>query len=420
MISSDVPYQTHHSSYIQDRSAPSTPGILGRSSSRRQLVGGGLSRRLSLYSGDVNTPIYAGVPVNKDGVALTALRGDAGLEGIPKARSDAALLTQRRGIPTSHTQLSAHSGGGGIAGARHHRRSHTGGAQAHRRPVAESDDWLTRAGYTTSSLLRESKGQSWLSSRHSSTSLTLHADPYASADSDSSDDEAALRQSRISISSAQRLHFADDELSPETLRYNLSRWGSRFGSRAPSARTSRRGSKVDLSRTPTITVSAHHPHSNLEGDYFARFAPGRDQHAEVAGLEPDFVDLNVEREDDDGEDPEMEIARLARERRYGLGGWVDRLVGWSLFNLDEDRETTDFEDAIESHGNGTGAKKAAADGESNEEDEASGTPRPRPVRQVLPARDLQSESANADAAPPEENGWQDAAWLLSVASKVIL
>ena len=93
---------------------------------------------------------------------------------------------------------------------------------------------MTRAGLATTSLLRESKGQSWLVSRHSSTSLQ-------NIQSDDDDEDSLSRMA----GSHHRLHFADDEFSPETPRAT-SRWGSRFGSRAASARNSRRGSRSDL------------------------------------------------------------------------------------------------------------------------------------------------------------------------------
>ena len=48
--------------------------------------------------------------------------------------------------------------------------------------------------------------------------------------------------------------------------------------------------------------------------------------------EPDFVD----QEGDDTDDEE--VSRLARQKGFGLGGLVDRLVGFSLFNVEEDAE----------------------------------------------------------------------------------
>lgn len=368
----NLPIPSPHTSYIQGNSAPTTPGILGRASSRRQL-GGGLSRRLSIYATD--TPHYAAVDVTRDGTPRNALRPEPDTAMMPKAKSEAALQDPRRPVPRIHTQWVHHQNNSN----RHHRRSQTGG---HLR-VAAGDDWLTRAGLATSSLLRESKGQSWLVSRDSSTSL-------ADQPSDTEEDEDA--RARMSFSSHQRLHFADDEFSPETPRVT-SRWGSRFGSRAPSARNSRRGSRSDLQK-PQFFI-------NQEDGYFDGVLTSLD-----VPIEPDFVDVDEPFGDD--EDAEAEVARLARQRSFGFGGLIDRLVGWSLFSVDEDREATEDE-----HGNQRDELRRNTNGRERQaqlqiirdnvkrRDELAPTPRPQPNAQ-------------------DEGGWQDAAWLLSVASRVLL
>lgn len=411
-------YQTHHSSYIQDqgRSAPSTPGILGRSSSRRALgtaAGAGLSRKLSIYDLDVvpggvgvsgggsggvgavgggsgNGVNYAAVAVSRDGVPLSKRSGAS----VPKAKSEAALVLAQRKIGGLKVQQSAI-----VAGAppRHHRRTRTVG----RAPLLE-DDWLSRTALATSTLLRESKGQSWT---HSSSSLALATETYnpeyCSDDSDQDlDDETLARMSASGASTHTRLHFADDELSPETPRWP-SRWGSRFGSRVPSARTSRRGSRVDL-YTPLNQ-------QQQDEDYFAVYereeSRGRSGGDEV--VEPDFVDMEGE---ESAEDAEEEVARLARESRgFGLGGLVDRLVGWTLFSVDDDREGTDVEDGFGD--------------EDGDGDDRTRTPRASVVtkKSVPLMEQVQQAQAGAGAQEQgEEGGWHDAAWLLSLATKVIL
>jgi hypothetical protein len=54
--------------------------------------------------------------------------------------------------------------------------------------------------------------------------------------------------------------------------------------------------------------------------------------------EPDFVDP-----DDDGALDE-EVSRLSKQKGFGFGGIIDRMVGFSLLNVDEDREQTADED----------------------------------------------------------------------------
>ena len=345
-----------HTSYIEGKSAPTTPGILGRSSSRRQLGGAGLSRKLSIYDSE-----YAPVQVNHQGVPRHALRPDPEDRIMPKAKSEAALLSRpsRSALPRLATPLQ-------------HPNSATLPTRTH--IYTNDDDWMTRAALATSSMVRESKGQSWLTSRHSSTSLNLLH---------SSDDDEDHNLATMSASSLQRLHFADDEFSPETPRAT-SRWGSRFGSRVASARNSRRGSRVNLS-SPEIS---HGP-----SDYFGRTSVEPEQ-----SIRPDFVDPT---DQSDEEDPEQEVARLAREASFGFGTIIDRLVGWTLFDVTEDRDNTDVE-ADDETPPASQSKPTQRASPPRAKQIAASTPRPR----------------NQDEE--EESGWQDAAWLLGVASKVLL
>lgn len=136
-----------------------------------------------------------------------------------------------------------------------------------------------------------------------------------------------------------------------------------------------------------------------------------------SAIEPDFVEA-----DEEGPDDEEEIARLARERGFGLGGWMDALIGWTLFSVDEDGEVSSDEEEEQRPSNLT-------------QDEA------RLMREVeAKRRKMERESIIAASAlkvqdradggevkidvpkPPEgqeAGGWQDAAWLLSVASKAL-
>jgi hypothetical protein len=368
-----------HTSYIEGKSAPTTPGILGRSSSRRQLGGAGLSRKLSIYDAE-----YAPVLVTQQGLPRSALRPDAGEPHImPKAKSEAALTASRpdrTALPKLRTPLL-------------HPASTTTLRSAKSIVIPKNEDWITRAGLATTSMLRESKGQSWLASRHSSTSL--HLVQSSDDDGEEDDEEAFISKSTISL---QRLHFADDEFSPETPRAT-SMWGSRFGSRAPSARNSRRGSRVNLdSSSSSSSLDLLHRGSRPPSDYFGNVTAVYNESEASSSVKPDFVDP---RDLQETRDPEQEVARLAREASFGFGSLVDRLVGWSLFDVREDGDMTDMEDTDET------------------EDE---TPTPRnkvhsSVRLLSPPRPRQvGERQDVQ----EDGGWRDAAWLLGVASKVLL
>ena len=154
-------------------------------------------------------------------------------------------------------------------------------------------------------------------------------------------------------------------------------------------------------------------------------------------IEPDFIEAD---EDSDGD--EEEVARLARERGFGLGGWMDRLIGWTLFSVDEDREASDSEDDDEDE-DSFNAGIARAKGSSLKLDDL--TKEELKLRREVEARRRKlereaivaasavkpadgSRPSTADGAGDadhtqlsneEAGGWQDAAWLLSVASKAL-
>jgi hypothetical protein len=121
--------------------------------------------------------------------------------------------------------------------------------------------------------------------------------------------------------------------------------------------------------------------------------------------EPDFVDAEQEAELeenlDEAKKDEAIVRKLARASSLGLGGWVERMLGWSLFAVDEDGEDTEVEVVDE----------------KGEDSELSS----RTSRRTL---DGTTETIEGEVMPPlrdeEAGGWQDAAWLLSVATKVLL
>ena len=137
---------------------------------------------------------------------------------------------------------------------------------------------------------------------------------------------------------------------------------------------------------------------------------------DLAKAKPDFVDVD--------EDPEAEpevqalhdellMRRLAKTGTLGLGSWVERLMGWSLFAVDEDGEET----------NGEGGKTETTDTDGDGRYGRGG----RKERERQQRREMLEKEAKEPGVvlppPPdgsEEVGWGDAAWLLSVATKVLL
>lgn len=351
-------------SYIEGRSVPTTPRLLSRTP--------GVSPRSRSRVSHSRTGSGAGTGPSTPAVARSK----------------------------STTQLSATGG----SGSRHHCRSRTGGATtpharsstgASRRravndgaPTAADSDWLFRTGALMSTEARESKGQAWLVSRQSSTSLRGDAD----ADNEAAFDEERRRGSRRGSSVTSR----------EGPIY--SRTHSRFTSRANSA--SRRSAVA----SPMVPLSGPG-----QGDsYFASPSPLD------ADDGPDFVNLDEKLEQleeeatQDGNDDEDEAAvrRLVRRGKADKGSWLTSVFGWSLFSVEENDDEEDEEEEEE--------EEEEYD-ESYEDDEAHSRPA---GRSSWSARHFEgvSNAPEARVPPPktDEGMWGDAAWLLSVATKVLL
>jgi hypothetical protein len=140
-------------------------------------------------------------------------------------------------------------------------------------------------------------------------------------------------------------------------------------------------------------------------------------------VEPDFV------EDEESDGDEEEVARLARERGFGLGSFMDRLIGWTLFSVDEDGEESDEEEEEDDDSAFRPENMTKEELKLRREVEAKRRKLEREaiiaasaVRSVQENRETNSgEASNSQQAPDQEaGGWQDASWLFSVASKVIL
>ena len=339
----------HHISYIEGRSAPTTPSILAHSS------------RVSLRK-----TAASGLPKSKSSTHLLPSRAQ------PRSGTTTPGGTKRKSaLAKEDLSLSALSG-----------------------KDTDDSDWLLRAGAAISSSTRESKGQAWLVSRASSTSLT--------AERDEEEEELQMQLSRERELTSRRgsrrgSTDADDEFSPVTTRRSLSFGpGTGMGSRPMSRLASRVNSRSRRgSRAQLITPLAL---GRQQDGYF-------DQRDFVQGefiTEPDFVDAEEDgdEEEDEAVKDEAVVRKLARGSNLGLGGLVERMLGWSLFAVDEDGEETEVE----------------VMDEKGEDSEVSSRTSRLNLRGV--------ETPLEDPMPPlrddETGGWQDAAWLLSVATKVLL
>ncbi|EPS38205.1 hypothetical protein H072_7949 [Dactylellina haptotyla CBS 200.50] len=269
-------------SYIQGVSAPSTPSILSRAPSRKR-----------------TRPLIPALSV--PGTPRLDVR-------LPKAKSASHLLVERR------------------------RSSYFDPRPIHRN---ESTEWVHRAGIALTSEARESKGQSWLARRASSTSLLSNGD---------SDSEAEGRR--------------------------VAARGSKKGSRSQL---------IDLNQLYVdIPEEGMHP------------------------LAPDFIDeafmgSSFDEDEDADVDEDDEELHWSKRPRTGLGAWVDRMVGWSLFAVDEDIDSDEEHEPVS--------------------EEKADVP---PHLKIPDFGDPKAEEPKPEAPQfHDASVWSDAGWVLGLAAKVV-
>ncbi|KAI5862368.1 hypothetical protein GGS23DRAFT_572068 [Durotheca rogersii] len=327
----------HNVSYLQGKSAPTTPRLLQSPSRTR---GNSPNRRRS----SVHEPLAAKLPKSKSTTHLASANAKRASLGA----------------------LSPLSRGRGPSGAKERGR----GDRADR----SDSDWMLRAGALLSSEARESKGQAWLVSRASSTSLSGTPD----VDEDAYERELARERELASRRDSRRgsTASADGDVVSQ---------GSRYGSRSHS----RAGT-----RTRPRTPVERHAHDGYFGPDL--FAAGDDS---VQG--PDFVGLDEKLEAfriDADESDEVAVRRLVSQKGGGvMSSWM-----WSLFSVEEG-EDEDEDDGPD-----------VSDGET----EDSHVPRSASTADLEGA--VGRPEAHIPPPKPDEGGWQDAAWLLTVASRVLL
>ncbi|KAF7713186.1 Uncharacterized protein PECH_001699 [Penicillium ucsense] len=290
-------------------------------------------------------------------------------------------------------------------------------------------EWILRAGIALASSTREEKGQSWLAKRESSTSLVDLP----------SLDEATSKHSH-------RHHHRSKSGT-------LSR-RSRSGASTPAARsraTSRRGSRAGLTMTtmPPLTSAT---------DVTGTMSP--QPRGRGSGLVPDFVDEQIRAEmaslqgerglqddepgrfqgDDDfdsecdslsenseDEFDEADLQQLTRERGFGLGSWIDRLVEWTLFGVDEwpapgatPKADANRIGSAATSTNVTFAESADVVGEAGAHSGQS-------VRSSSMDEDLEESLSHSDEETISsveklgaQGGWEDASWLLRVMKRALV
>lgn len=122
---------------------------------------------------------------------------------------------------------------------------------------------------------------------------------------------------------------------------------------------------------------------------------------------------------------EADLQRLTRERGFGLGSWIDRLVEWTLFGVDElppavsstaaaaatrigtapTSTTVTFEEPVYSRAERELAQDNLSLGSDDEVETLSHT---------------DGESVAVVEKPGVQGGWEDAGWLLRVVKRALI
>lgn len=313
----DAQYSDTPRSYLEGKSTPTTPGLLAR--------------------GPAHYPPRA--PLHPSAAATASL---------PIRSLSATALHSMTLQPRSHR-----GGSGAVTPTRHHHhRLAMTAADPPSAPSVTDRDWLEHTGALLSDSAREYKGQSWLVSRESSTSLT----GYSRAEGPMWD--AELAQSRRSSASNSRA--ASHILTPQ----DRSLEGGYFGTPDDPSRLSHNQALCD------------------------------DEWAEG----PEFVNLD-ETLDSTGmgrinfQEDEATIQKLVRTGNSGVGSWFGGLVGWPLFSVDEREEASEDEDL----------------------DYCDETDVNQPTSRVRFQDPVESVEDHIAAPSSSDGAWKDTAWLLSVA-----
>ncbi|KAK4221212.1 hypothetical protein QBC38DRAFT_138731 [Podospora fimiseda] len=363
-----APAHTAPYSYLEGKSVPTTPRLLSRSPGP---------------SGSANT----GKRVKRN-ASVPGLREGADGARIPKSKSAVHLRS-----PTSARRSTHHH-------SHHHKTSSSDRTDS---------DWLLRCGALISTETRESKGQAWLVSRASSTSLAgnnaLDEDEAFErelARERQHNSRRASRRNSVHTNNNNNYPIDDDNLSSPAY--------SRFGSRSHS--------RVGSMTTGRITTFAEDYFSPNNGS--GRRSSADDNQTEEEDLSgPDFVNLDDKLENldldgvvTDGLDDEVYVRRLVKGGNGGVGAWIGNMLGVKLFAVEEDEEETSEYDDDDDDGE---------EGEEYEEGiELDESKRVSSLRRLQNAAMATVDTASIPPPKADEGGWHDAAWLLTVASKVLL
>jgi hypothetical protein len=147
-------------------------------------------------------------------------------------------------------------------------------------------------------------------------------------------------------------------------------------------------------------------------DYFGGGATvangeGQEQSEDIVG--PDFINLDetleaaVQLEEDTNADDEAYIRRLVRGQKGGVWSQFAKMFGFNLSSVSEEDDEEDEEE----------------DGEWEWEEGGTESVRTANLKRLQAATITAMGDTRVPPPPEDQGGWRDAAWLMSVASKVL-
>lgn len=166
--------------------------------------------------------------------------------------------------------------------------------------------------------------------------------------------------------------------------------------------------------------------------------------AEMAELQQNHAVLDDESElwDEDENDSEYEyfsdetpdeideadLQRLTRERGFGLGGWIDRLVEWTLFGVDEWPAQASFTAATAAATRiGAAATTTTVTFEEPVSSREEQEDQDHDTLSLASAEDDAETSSHTDGEssvgvekPGVQGGWEDAGWLFRIVKRALV
>ncbi|PYI34888.1 hypothetical protein BP00DRAFT_422818 [Aspergillus indologenus CBS 114.80] len=366
-----------------------------------------------------------------------------------------------------------------------HQPHHTNRSTRTRHPANHHQDteWMLRAGIALASSTREEKGQSWLVKRQSSTSLVSDDHQLSLDFLNHNHNHNHNRHHHPSWShGGSPRHGRSGRSTPaaansRSRRASRSRPSSRVASRADLAMTS-----LGMATTATSTAASSRRESRTAelltstststSTNTQKTEEQQQQQQQTRHLIPDFVDERIRAEmasiqrdenaafdeEEEGEDDlssftsdypyldsgdesdeidEQELQRLTRERGFGLGSWIDRMVEWTLFGVEdwplsfgggagggdnntvvESRTITIADHHPDNPENGTSSTHVAA--AAAEAAAAASTTSPSIAADDTDTISVaESEVLSVCEKPGDQGGWGDASWLFRVVKRAL-